>query len=369
MTGTGHGRSSERGAAHHRRTRVRYAGVVALIAIVAAGCTSSTTPSDTAAGSDTGVAPSSPSPSSVPPGLVPTVVPIGVGAQQAIPNLPPDAWNVAISPDGDRIAYVTRATDVGACGACTDVTRIVVADVDGTGSHYVTLGGPVGDVHTPAWSPDGTQLAFIGATGGGNDDIYVATSRGQGTVDPRRLTHDPGQDEFPAWAPDGGTIAYDNCGSTPCDDSGLSPTQEIWTIPSSGGAPVRLTTNHVPDQAPTYAPDDSRIAFFHDGAIFTTGPRGGPVRSILGGDVVEGWSPAWAPNGSAIAFLVFSGDRATIGQTQLGRVLSLPLGTVEVVDVASGEVTSLDASTASSYNPVSWMPSSTAVLVDAYAPA
>lgn len=363
MTGTGHGRSSERGAAHHGRTWVRDAGVVALIAIGLTACTSSSTPSDSTAGSATGAASSSPS--TTPPGLVPTVVPVGVGPQHTIPSLPADAWNVAVSPDGKRIAYVTRAQDVGTCGACSNVTRVVVANVDGTGSHHVTLGGPVDDVHAPAWSPDGSQLAFVGSRAG-NEDIYVTSSR-EGTS--RRLTHDPGQDEFPTWAPDGRTIAYDNCGSTPCDDSGLSPTQEIWTIPSSGGAPVRLTTNHVPDQAPTYAPDDSRIAFFHDGAIFTTGPRGGPVRSILEGDVVEGWSPAWSPNGSAIAFLVFTGDRAMIEQTELGRVLSLPLGTVEIVDVANGDVTSLDASTASSYNPVSWMPNSTAVLVDAYAPA
>jgi Tol biopolymer transport system component len=365
MHGTGHLRHPERSVARHARVTARCAGVIALIAMVSGGCTSSATPSDDAASSATAQAPSSPSPSSAPAGLVPTVVPIGAGAQQTILDLPADTWNVAASPDGKRIAYVTRSKDVGICGGCSDVTRVVVANVDGTGAHYITLAGPIGDVHTPAWSPDGRQLAYVG-TRAGNADIYVASTRGGSS---RRLTHDPGQDEVPAWAPDGGTIAYDNCGSTPCDDSGLSPTQEIWTIPSSGGAPYRLTTNHVPDQAPTYAPDDSRVAFFHDGAIFMTGPRGGPVRSIIGGDVVEGWSPAWSPNGSTIAFLVFTGDRAMIEQTQMGQVISLPLGKVEVVDLATGKITSLDASTASSYNPVSWMPSSTAVLVDSYAPA
>ncbi len=364
MHGSGHPLHPERSVARHERAKARCAGVITLIVMVLAGCTSSATSSDATADPATNKASSSPSPSPASAGLVPTVVPIGAGAQQVIPDLPADAWNVAVSPDGKKIAYVTRSTDVGMCGVCSDVTRVVVANVDGTGSHYITM-GPEVDVHTPAWSPDGRQLAYVG-TRSGNMDIYITSTRGRPS---RRLTHDPGQDEFPSWAPDGGTIAYDNCGSTPCDDSGLSPTQEIWTIPSSGGPPHRLTTNHVPDQAPTYAPDDSRVAFFHDGAIFTTGPRGGPVRSILGADVVEGWSPAWSPNGSAIAFLVFTGDRAMIDQTQMGQVISLPLGTVEVLDIASGKVTSLDASTASSYNPVSWMPSSTAVLVDSYAAA
>ena len=309
-----------------------------------------------------------PSPSPAPTGLVPTIVRLGGGAQDVIPKLPADAWNVTLSPRGNRIAYVSRAKDVGICGGCSDVTRVVVADIDGTRSNYVTLAGPVRDVHTPAWSPDGSKLALVG-TRKGNEDIYVISIRARRVGPLRRLTHDPAQDEFPTWAPDGRTIAYDSCGATTCDDSGLSPTQEIWTIPSTGGTPHRLTSNEVPDQAPTYAPDGLHIAFFHDGAIFMTGAEGGPARSILDHGAVGGWSPAWSPDGSKIAFLVFTGDRAKLEQTQMGKVISLPLGAVRVVDLASGDISWLGTSTASSYNPVAWMPSGKALLVDAYVPA
>jgi Tol biopolymer transport system component len=372
MTGYGH-RWAPRGSARGRGAHIGHAVVVVLIAMISTGCTSpSPTSSDGAADSATVAV--SPSPSSTLAGLVPTAVRLDGTEVDMIPGLPADAWNLALSPDGNRIAYVTRAKDAGNCGGCiTDAARVVVVEINGTMSHYVTLarGGDIGTlasprhVHSPAWSPDGTELAFVG-TKRGNEDIYVVSANSQGKAITRRLTRDPAQDEFPTWSPDGLTIAYDDCGSTPCDNSGLSPTQEIWTIPSHGGTPLRLTNNDVADQAPSYAPDGTMIAFFHDGAIFMTGAQGGPVRSVLKGGVVEGWSPTWSPKGDKIAYLVFGGDRAMIEQTQTGRVLSLPLGDVKVVDLSSGVVTSVDAATASSYNPVSWMPSGQAVLVDRY---
>jgi TolB protein len=56
----------------------------------------------------------------------------------------------------------------------------------------------------PAWSPDGTQIAFEGAVDG-QSDIYVMNADGSHI---RRLTDDPARDSLPGWSPDGAYIVF-----------------------------------------------------------------------------------------------------------------------------------------------------------------
>ena len=63
-----------------------------------------------------------------------------------------------------------------------------------------------GDEREPAISPDGWTVAFSWSGSAGNNyDIYVVKQGGQG---PLRLTTDPAPDTFPAWSPDGSEIAF-----------------------------------------------------------------------------------------------------------------------------------------------------------------
>src|SRR5439155_24095 len=84
-------------------------------------------------------------------------------------------------------------------GASVDQAIIAVAYADG--SNTVTLARGTG----PAWSPDGTRLAFTCEVDSGNSDICVINANGTGFT---RLTSDPGQDAGPAWKPDGSRIAF-----------------------------------------------------------------------------------------------------------------------------------------------------------------
>lgn len=75
--------------------------------------------------------------------------------------------------------------------------------------------------NTPAWSPDGTEIAF-GSDRGGNVDIWVMSATGQ---DLTRLTVDPATDYAPAWSPDGRAIAF---------ISSRTGRTELWAIAASG---------------------------------------------------------------------------------------------------------------------------------------
>jgi dipeptidyl aminopeptidase/acylaminoacyl peptidase len=101
----------------------------------------------------------------------------------------------------------------------------------------------------PAWSPDGTKLAFEvhGPVGGVDGDIFVL-DLASGLV--TQLTGDPPEapihDEGPAWSPDGTMIAFTSQRSDPKGD--------IWIMQADGSDPRRLTTNVIVDESPDWQP-------------------------------------------------------------------------------------------------------------------
>jgi dipeptidyl aminopeptidase/acylaminoacyl peptidase len=100
-------------------------------------------------------------------------------------------------------------------------------------------------VGSPAWSPDGKQIAF---------DVYVGTSRNiyvasLASGEPRRVTSDGGS-VVPAWSPDGEWIYY---------TSRFPGMERIWRIQAAGGQPQQIT--HLGGYSVKVSPDGNYLYY------------------------------------------------------------------------------------------------------------
>jgi dipeptidyl aminopeptidase/acylaminoacyl peptidase len=166
------------------------------------------------------------------------IVADAAGAERRNLTHTPDAFELdpAWSPDGTQIAYA-----VG--GPFGPGESVWIIDADGTDARR--LGAGTG----PAWSPDGRRLAF--SRGG---EILTMSRTG---TEVRRLTYDAGADLHPTWSPDGRHIAW----STEDDVPGGAPRQELWVARTDGSSPRRLTSSSLAEWAPAFSPDGTLVAF------------------------------------------------------------------------------------------------------------
>jgi TolB protein len=204
------------------------------------------------------------------------------------------AW----SPDGSKIAFVRiRGGNADLYVVNADGTgRRMLAHVSSFLPNLVSL-QPVGIPNpnaNPAWSPDGRRIAFTSSRDG-NEDIYVVDVDDGGLVN---LTRSRGTDRVPAWSPDGRLIAFRS------DRDGRG---EVYVINAGGRGLRNLTQDPAPDGGPLWSPDGHRILFQRAGDIWVMNRDGGAQRNLtpevrparFSGDS----SPAWSPDGRLIAFV------------------------------------------------------------------
>ena len=320
-----------------------------------------------------------PSPStSLSPSASPSGSPLGLaiveldGTVRQELGLPIDAWNADISADGSSIAFTTSDKSFAFCGGCYQRRYATVTAIGTNKSNflYPTVEAiPSSALGQPAWSPDGTRLAFAVVDASGNQDVYVAELGSADAGMPldvtlTRLTTDPAIDEFPTWTPDGETIVYANLGSEPADDSGFSSTQEIWRVAVDGGDPVRLTENDVPDTMPDVR-SDGLLAFYRGGGEMWTMSLDGTRQTQLE-NVPGAFNPRWSPDGTKLAMLRYDPSERAAFPATYGLGSSYPLLEVIVLDLASHEITVIGPRVASDVNPVSWTPDGQALLINRY---
>ena len=218
---------------------------------------------------------------------------------------------------------------------------------DGTGARLLLR-----RAYAPAWSPDGSRLAFVSSRSG-DEEIYVALADGSGV---KRLTRLRGPDLSPAWSSDGRWLAWSSRG-------------EIWTMSASGSAKRRLVRkaqawhqHHTPawhgtrivyasnrvsdfntelfavparrltftrgsdgvlgdDSMPDFTPDGRRIVFTSNrdqqGEIYVMNANGTGQKRLTrrAGD---DWSPRFSPDGGQIAFTQLPGTIWTMNADGTG---------------------------------------------------
>ena len=212
-------------------------------------------------------------------------------------NVTSPAWQPSPRPTVvNRIAF--------AAGAVRGFSNLFV--INTTGAGRVTLINTAEfDTITPAWSPDGTQIAFAGRDSI-NYDIFVMPSSGG---DPIRLTNGEGSNMHPAWSPDGTRIGF---------ESNRDGVWDVYTINPQGGDLTNVTNSPSNDGNIAWSPDGTQIAFVSDRDgnlnIYTINIDGSNLRQLTrnaGNNVF----PSWSPDGRE---LVFRSNRT--GYRQIYRI-------------------------------------------------
>jgi Tol biopolymer transport system component len=224
----------------------------------------------------------------------------------------------------------------------------------------------------PSFSPDGKQIAFVGATTLGVEDLYVVPVAG-GQVN--RLTTDQARINGAAWTPDGREIVFaskrgGSYGLWKINVSGGEPEKlgitgdflaspaisrrgnhlayvqessntNIWSLEISApgraaGVPVKFIFSSKEESSPQYSPDGKRIVFVSDRTgnpqIWVCEKDGSNPIALTKFEGTIAGTPRWSPNGEQIVF-----DSRDTGESRIDVMRADGMGTPRPVTSGPGD--------------------------------
>jgi TolB protein len=224
----------------------------------------------------------------------------GENPQSAL-NSPEPIISPAWSPNGAQLAYVSfeaRKPTIYVHEVATGKRRLV-ANFKGSNS-------------APAWSSDGRFLAVTLSRDGGSQ-LYLLDAQTPG-AEPRRLIQSFSIDTEPVFAPDGKTIYF-------VSDRGGSP--QIYRVPVAGGSPERVTFAGGYNISPDLSPDGRWMAYISrvNGAfrLHLMDLTSGAVTALTDSNADE--SPSFSPNSRLLIYATqIQGREALMTSTLDGKI-------------------------------------------------
>ena len=196
------------------------------------------------------------------------------------------AEDPAWSPDGSRLAFILKKQ--------AEPEALVTSAVDGSDMHVVLKSDDVYPIlASPSWSPDGGILAVERGRGGVNRDVWMVPAQGGAAT---RLTKDvPGViSDSPIFAPDGRGVIH---------SSTRGGAENLWWQPLNGNSAAQLTTGSGPDTSPSVARNGT-IAFLNSrwrNSLLLVSLANGTSTTVLT-DSSRLWGPVFSPDGKEIAY-------------------------------------------------------------------
>ena len=225
-----------------------------------------------------------------------------------------------ISPDGSAVVFTVRTCDVADDSTSADLWYV---DTE-PGADPVQLTTDGAWEGSPAWSPDGTRLAFVSSRSGSSQIWRFDNFFGE----PRQVTDHPGGASSPVWTPDGESLLYTSRGpSEPRDAArgedvavyrdllyrkGREPgrNSHVYRVDADGGEGVKLTSGDHDWSEVAVSPDGERIALVreadHVGGLYSIDTDvwiasidGGAPRKLTDNPGPD-HQPAWTPDGEHV---------------------------------------------------------------------
>ena len=227
----------------------------------------------------------------------------GEGGQVALTSVEPiisPAW----SPDGRELAYVSF-----------EQQKAIVYTQDVSSGQRRPVVNYRGSNSAPAWSPDGRQLVATLS----RDGVAQLYAMGRDGSNPRRLTQSSAIDTEATFTPDGRSLYF-------VSDRGGGP--QVYRMPAAGGNPERVTFSGAYNISPSVSPDGRTLAYISrlGGGTFrlhTMDVASGNIRALT--DTNDDESPSFAPNGKLIIYASRAQGRDVLMTTTLDGAIKTRL--------------------------------------------